>query len=576
MTDLAGQRLPVPRTTTTVARRRGDRRAANESAKRSAGQSVEHPAGGERTRSTVTLLARLKLAIVFSGFKGERKRAVGATLAMAFSGIGGIAGFFAFFNSASGNGAQAGRTLVIGFTLLFCAWVFGPLLMGGVDDSLDPRAISLLPIPRTQLRAGLLVAALIGFVPAGTVIALSGVVVGYAPAGPGAIIVVLAALTLLLLALGGARLLAVALAHAIRSRRGRDFALVIASTMGAVLWLGTQATRRLNDEQRAVVVRILRWTPPGALGQAVADARDGALVSPTLRLLAVAIVGVLLIVAWTGGVERLLVQPESVQGGSVSGDGGTLSRIARGRRSAVIARELRYISRSPQRRSTLVVSTVMGTLFALFQVVRSANPHTAAVFAGPAAALFGLGITNNLIGADGKSLWLELLSGASLKDLFVGRGLGAVPYLVLPQVSATTALAVLSGGWIEWLLVMGIALGCWGLPLGVGTVISAVAPFPQPEVFNPFSNRRVAPGEGCMIAVAGVFGLVAVALLALPIAIVLYGTISSDLPLRVAAVAASAMYSMLIWWAGIGIACAKTRGRETDLLEELGAHQANT
>ena len=527
---------------------------------------------------TFGTIIRLKVAIITSGLRGESKRAFGTVVALLMALTGGILGFRSFYSSSAQSGGGSGRGLVIGFTTLFFAWVFGPLMLGGVDDSLDPRTLSLLPLSRRDLRTGLLGATLVGFLPAATILALCGVVAGYASPDVSAIVIVTALIVLVLLSLGASRLLSVGLARAVRSRKGRDLAIVIASLTGASLWLGVQTVRRLGGEQLDRAVGVLRWTPAGALGQAVLDARTGAVLRPALRIGAAAVVAVLFLWAWMAGLERLLLHPESLR--SVLGvrrEGArVLGRLGDRSATLVLAKELRYVARSPQRRSALLVGTIVGTVFALFQVVKTRHPGAEVVLGAPIGILFGIGVTNNLLGAEGPALWIELMSGATVRRLLIGRGLAAVPNLVLPQIVPAVVLGVLSHGWTNLWMITALAFGTWGLPLGVGTVISVIAPFPQPETSNPFSNRRVAPGEGCLIGVVAFIGLGALAVVAAPVVIGVLSQRSGDTAHRLLAVAGATVWSLLVWQVGLAIAERRTRGRENELMETLGAHQVNT
>ena len=154
--------------------------------------------------------------------------------------------------------------------------------------------------------------------------------------------------------------------------------------------------------------------------------------------------------------------------------------------------------------------------------------------------------------------------------------LAAVPNLVLPQLLSALLLGVMSGSWVNMVFVWALSLLTWGVPLGVGTVISVVTPFPQPETANPFSNRRVAPGEGCLIGLVGLVGLAAVSALLAPIAAIVWQSRHASIGTRVTVVALSAIWSFLVWLASLGFAAWFTRGKEPSLLESLGAHQVNT
>ena len=530
---------------------------------------------GSSPSLTRTFVA-IKLTILRNSFVRDRRLRLGMTVITAVALIGAAAGFWRFFTQSRQGAAQASHGMVLSFTLLFGAWVFGPIVMGGVDDTLDPTRLVHLPISRDQMRRGLVAASLTGHVPVATVIALVGAVAGFARVGLGGFLVLMAVVVELLLALGAGRALAVGLAHSSRSRRGRDVSVLMASLGGSVLWLGNQSVRLLSASQYEQAIRIMRWLPAGALGQAVVDARDGDYGVAATRILVGGLVALLMLRWWMTGLDRLLILPESIRHERRLSAGrfpllGPWVRWFGPRPWAVVMmKELRYLVRAPQRRSALLVGTVIGAPFAFLQVLRSGHLGHGSVWFAPAALLFGIGASNNLLGADAAALWLETSSGLRMRTLLAGKSLAAVPYVVLPVAVSATAMGALTGNLAGTLHVVALTLTCWGVPLGIGCLVSVFAPFPQPDHGNPFANRRPSAGEGCLIGVLGVVGLAVAAILLSPVAALTGYTLHRG-PLAVTgSLVAAGAWSMGVWAAGLELASRRAQRHESDLLQDLG------
>jgi ABC-2 type transport system permease protein len=530
------------------------------------------------------LLVRLKLRILRNGLHGSRSRRVSALLMLLGSLVGSGYGAIRMIHNAHGSGLAREESLVLSMTVLFGLWVFGPLLVGGVDDALDPTRLVLLPLTRRELRHGLMCSALIGVLPLATVVTLAGMVVGYAGAGAAALAVPLAALVMLTFCLSASRALSVGLAFAGRSRRGKDLSVLIASLGAAALFLGTQSIRFLKDSQRHSILRALRLLPPGQLASAVLEADAQRLAIAGTRLAGLGVLSAVLLRAWFRGVDRLLVDPDSIRHTRTVKDRTGLALVPEALRPwitnttvVMTAKELRYLVRSPQRRSSMIISIVIGTVFALLQSMRFNSADSAAVFGAPIAMLFGVHATNNLLGTDAASLWMEQTAGARLRQQLVARGIAATPNLVVPTILSAFVLACMTGGWSELALVVALSLTCWGVPLGVGSIISVIAPFNQPDVGNPYSNKRSNTGQSGLVSALAFVGIVSLMLLALPCAgMVGFGWERGSVTLVAGGVALSAVYSAAIWRFGLNRALRIVRGREVDLLSAIGGRRAAT
>lgn len=533
--------------------------------------------------SLLRTMAALKLTILRNSIFGSKARSWWSILAMTITLAGSLFTAYSIATTpANHSAATAAERLTLLLTSLFGLWVFGPLLVGGVDDSLDPTRLALLPLRQSELRKGLVVGALLGPLPFGTIIALTGVVIGFQPETKLIPLTVIGAALALLANLSLSRALAVSLAFAGRSRRGKDLSILLASLGAAAIFLGTQSLRFLSDSAKAQILRSLRWLPSGQITQAILEFRRGLVLQPSGRLFAVGVICALGFSIWLRGIDRLLVDPDAIRHSSATRGTHVHSLIPKALRRwashptvVLAAKELRYLSRSPQRRSSLIISVVIGTVFALLQSMRFATGNPNAVFGAVVAALFGVHATNNVLGADAASLWMEQTAGVRLKDQLVARSAAASPNLFIPVVLAAAVLAVMSGGWREFVVLVGASLALIGLPLGVGSVISVLAPFNQPDSTNPHSNKRANRGNGGLVSLFAVVGIGSVIIgAAPPFAVIAVAWILNSNLLIALAIAATVPYSMLCWWLGVRLAMRLVRHRETELLSTIGGRRA--
>jgi ABC-2 type transport system permease protein len=539
------------------------------------------------------LLVRLKLTLLKNSMFATKWKRIGSLTFLTASLAGSIFTASRLASSIRSSGLDAGASrsttslgnIVVTATALFAIWVFGPLLVGGVDESLDPTRLALLPLTPREMRRGLVVGSLIGTLPIGTVVALSGAIIGQ-PASPVAMASALGiAITLLLLCLGASRALAVALAYASRSRRGKDLAMLLASLGAAALFLGTQAVRFFGEGTRNAIIKWLRILPSGQLAVALAELQAGQTGKALLRTLPWAVVAGLLIRLWLRGMDRLLVDGERVVHVRATQNHSSLALVPRALRrwakhpSVIMAsKDLRYLARSPQRRSSLIVTVVIGTMFALLQSMRFAGGTDLAVLGAPIAVLFGIHATNNLLGTDAPALWIDQSAGIGLRQQLVARGLAATPNLIVPTILAAGVLTVLNGGLRAFFVIVVLSLTCWGIPLGVGSVVSVIAPFSQPDVGNPHANRRASTGRGGLVSIMAVVGICSLGIAALPVMVaVSIAWVNPELPLlMIASITLSTLWSIVIWRLGLRLALRVVRGRELNLFAELGSRGALT
>jgi ABC-2 type transport system permease protein len=473
-------------------------------------------AGGASTAQLIRLGVSLRWRLV-----RNRLRKGGLALfilVIALCAIGALSGFgiFALCRVLSDSAQRA--VLIPTVTLVILGWTFAPLLTGGADETVDPTRLALLPFTRRQLLAVLAGGAACGPPTIAVFVALCGIIVGFAPAGLGAIIVVLAVPAMFLLGLGTARLVAALLARAQRSRRGRDIAVLMTAGLGVALWLATQAAGPALQSDRVnasggTVLDVLAWLPPGWPARSVLAARDGELGEASLWLAATVALAVMALFGWSAMVDRLLRSSERVVGGRASA-GAPLGTATTGF-CAALAKELIYVWRSPFKRVQLILGVVMGGGFCMLQALNAGNDEPRVVFIGLASPVFALSGAFNLIGFDSGSMWLDHLTGGIRRDHLAARSLSWAPHVLVTPVVVTVVMAAVTGQWGVLPLALIASFGIALCGLAIGLVVSVKAPIPFQDGDNPFSWK--ASNSGGLVAGLYVFGgLIALAVVTAP------------------------------------------------------------
>ena len=111
----------------------------------------------------VAHLVRLKLSLLRNGLRRSVPQLVGMVLAALYAlGVVGlaVAGLVAL-RSTSDVGLARSVVVVLGSAVTL-GWLVVPVLLGGVDQTLDPVRFATFAVPRRRLLAGLLAAALVG------------------------------------------------------------------------------------------------------------------------------------------------------------------------------------------------------------------------------------------------------------------------------------------------------------------------------------------------------------------------------------------------------------------------------
>lgn len=471
------------------------------------------------------------------------------------------------------------RILAVVCSGVVVGWWFGPFLTGGVDETVDPSRLVLLPLDRRQMRRGQIAAGLVGLAPLVVLTWSVAIAVGMGRSLVGLPVVVAACVLLPLAGLVGSRALATSLARLTRTRRGGDVAALVAAFGGALVFGALQLIRFVEPDDLDAVVRTLRWTPPGMAAAALELARDGAVLDAAWRLVPLAATVLVLGWLWARQLDRLLEDPAQLHGvaaDATAADGmaifaGARRFLPRSATGAAVAKELVYLRRSPGRRAALFAGTALGLVYVVIIVAQGDRSQRLAVLASPIAMLFSVQYASNQLGVDPSAFWLEVVTGPPARARWAGRQLLAAVNVVAPVVVAALAMGLLTGGWAEVVATLVATVAATPAIVGVGSLMSPVWVTPLPDSGNPFAANQSAGGNGCMAGVVAILFVGLIAVLVGPASLALRWALLESPAWAPAVAAVVVAVDATIWWGASRAATALIGAKETDVLAQLDA-----
>lgn len=509
------------------------------------------------------LFARLKLRLIAGNLRGDLTRKVGFIFTLIGAVSVALVGFLLMSLLRLAGPELAHDAGIIAFTLIFVGWLVVPLLSFGVDDTLDPTRVALLPLRTAQLAVGLFTSSVIGPWPLATVVVLAGGIAGLATGVGGALLGVAAVPLLFALCVVTSRLITTALSGLLRTRRGRDL-----TAMGVILFIvaaqipgllinsrGTFAPQSLIEN----VAAVLRWTPSGMAAHAIADGGPAAVAELVLIAALVVLLGWL----WIVTLRATMVRADaSTQAARVRGGAGIARFLPDGPLAAVVTKELKYARRDPRGRvgwaSVVLVTAVLTVSLndAPSALIRVLFP------VGLGALMLGMQ-EGNAFGIDGRALWMNVVVYGSPRAVatdLAGRHL-ATSLVAVPLIAVFAIGVGLFAG--ELALAVSAMLVGWGLlgvMLGVGAVTSVLFPYTVPERLNAFSGA--APGQGGVAFLGALASTLGSSALILPIVVPLLFGLT-----WIAALAPP--YGLAVAWAGRRFAAGLGFARFPELVEAV-------
>lgn len=550
----------------------------------------------------VATLVRLRWRLTLNSLRANVWALIG-TIVGALYGLGLLLALVAGAIGLGGLGADAAApVLAAAGALTVLGWALVPLMLTGVDSTLDPRAMAAWTAPSRPLAIGLAVAAATGVPGVITGAGLLLPVLVWAVAGQwGA--------ALLSLALAPAALATCVLLSRVvvigagvsTSRRGRDRAGVIAvlaillvSLAPALLNLGTRLDSGVDLEGLRTAARVAGLTPFGwALAAPGHLARGEAAAAIGLSAAALALPAALAPV-WERVVGRVMTGPArsdarsraydgaaqeggAQAGGAQAGAAAGVSRVLPWHRrlegimpspaAAVAARCLRYWRADPrylvQAISLVITPVLLAVMIALGRTSIVDAGETASLAPGRAPAvllaapvltalLSGWGLHNDLA-FDSTALWTQVSASVRGRDDRLGRIVAAA----LWQTPVIAVLALGGGAWTGlWRAlpaVGGLSAALYGCALAWSSLTGVLLPY---EVNAPGDSPMKSRTSGtALIAVLvqmvgmGVIGLAAAPVIAGFAVMALAGAWGWGWPF----LAAGVLWGAGATWAGIAV-----------------------
>ena len=168
------------------------------------------------------IFVQLKLRLLLNALRSSTAAKTSFIVSSVFALILAVA-TFAGLAALRHNGAAVDLTAGL-YTAFAFGWLILPLLLFGLDSTLDPATLALYPLRTRPLMTGLLAASVTGAWPLANLIGELGITVGLAHGALAVVIAVVATVLQVLFCIALARWVTTALAGLLRSRRGRDLA----------------------------------------------------------------------------------------------------------------------------------------------------------------------------------------------------------------------------------------------------------------------------------------------------------------------------------------------------------------
>jgi ABC-2 type transport system permease protein len=501
------------------------------------------------------LLVQLKLRLVANALRASTGAQVAFILSTLFAVVVAV-GVFYLLAILPGGIAAADLTTVI-FTLFALAWLILPLVVFGLDSTLDPATLALYPIRIRPLAVGLLAASATGAWPAATLIGLLGVTIGLARGALGVFVALLAVLLQVLFCITLARFVTTALAGLLRSRRGKDFAVLLIIPIFALYEGFIQIVPKLASEGALTassfggVDRWLRWTPPGLAVHAIWDASSGHPGTAVLRLALLAGIIVVLGLLWIRSLSRDLVTTDTSTQSAVRGSALPFARY--GLRGTVAARFWIYQRREPFALMywgiTAVIMVVVGIRAAL-----TPDYFGGLLASGVAGGAFVGAFHSNAIGMSGPGFGLEAaaLNGRrALRAYFSGQNI-AVGAIGVPLVTAVCfGLAAVAKHPLDGFVALAVGLAGIGAGLALANMFSVASAYPM-EKRAGTPVPRAGSGHNGEAAGSQLLTLLGTGVAVTPVILAAVYTQSAPAAIRLPVlVLGAAAYGLALAWAGV-------------------------
>ena len=547
----------------------------------------------------VATLVKLKWRLTLNALTKN----VWAIIGTVFGALYGVGALAMVLAGAVGLGLKADADvimLVLGAlgALLVAGWAVVPLLITGLDSTLDPRAMAAWAAPSRGLALGLLAAGAVGIPGCITAAVCLIPVLTWLLAGQ------LAAALLALLCAPAALAACVLLSRIIvtaagisSSRRGRETTAIIAFVAFMVCTqLPNLIPRLLGDDPTDILqplgtlARVMGLSPFGWAFAAPGVMATGSVPAALALAIGAWILPVILLPLWQRVVNKAMTSPGTshTRTRAYAADGAgsdvqhrglpdvlpwarRLSAALPAPAAAVAARSLRYWRTDPRYLVQFVSVLILPVVLVLGPALNSSrfvvyvngqrvetsfalgHAPTALLFMAPALAVFMGWALHDDLGMDSTALWSHLSAGISGAHDRLGRVVGAAVWQAPVMLVVDVFMVVWTGRWEALPAVTGACLALYGSALAWSCLASVLLPY---ETLAPGDSPMRSRTSGtaflaALIQMAAILLLLAVCSPVLGAAI--YGVVQAAPVWEWTALVAGIVWCSLLLWGGVVI-----------------------
>ena len=545
----------------------------------------------------VATLVKLKWRLTLNALTKN----VWAIIGTVFGALYGLGALGLMLAGAVGLGLKADPDvimLVLGSlgALLVVGWAVVPLLVTGVDSTLDPRAIAAWAAPSRRLALGLLAAGALGIPGCITAAVCLIPVLTWLLAGqlPAALLALLCAPAALATCVLLSRIIVTA-AGISSSRRGRETTAIIAFVAFLVFTqLPNLIPRILGDDptgflqQLRTLAKVMGLIPFGWAFAAPGLMATGSVLSALVLAIGAWILPMILLPLWQRVVNKAMTSPGSshTRTRAYAADGAGSDIQHRGlpdvlpwaRRlgaalpapaAAVAARSLRYWRTDPrylvQFLSVLLLPVVLvlgpalnSSRFVVYvngQRVENSfalgHAPAALLFMAPALAVFMGWAIHDDLGLDSTALWSHISAGIRGAHDRLGRVVGTAAWQVPALLVVDLLMVAWTGRWEALPAVTGACLALYGCALAWSCLASVLLPY---ETLAPGDSPMRSRTSGTaflavLIQMVAILLLLAVCSPVLGVAV--YGVVQAAPLWEWVALVAGIVWCSLLLWGGV-------------------------
>ncbi len=531
----------------------------------------------------LTAIVTLKVRLALRQGRGAIQT-IGVVLMILFFvipiGVAGGALSYVAFEELDGAGDREALHLLLAGIWLF--WLIFPLVGFSLNQSYDLTRLFVYPLRQITIFVGNVLACFLD--PTILIVVPAFLVVAHFYSTQRAAVAITALALLLFLAhtIALSQAILWALLNVLRSRRARDWAILLAPLVGVAIYLAPHLLLPSGagpDVLQTVVEwrlsRSLRFTPMGAAAGAIEAGARGrwwaaaAYLGGSAAFLAAALaLGAFVLARLHSGEIGISPAPDRAE--RASERPALLQRLATTPLAALAIKELRYYWREPRYKSTFIAPIFPLVFIVGNALIRRGLGPVHGITLTAAFVLFGFSsLFQNVFGVDREGLRLLFATPCRREDILIGKNIAPVAVAWITS-SATAAIAgfilgdpYLAGMYVPFILATAIILAA------VGNITSILFPvrFAR-KGENPFTSS---PGRGCLSALtSSLLFMVALNLISVPVYIAAAVPLLIGAPIAyVVAVPAALLYAIGVYVAFLrGYSATTLARREMDILEE--------